>query len=681
MAQRPGKVPARNRDSDDRTDRRAAAAPPVAAAHDPYAGPAPEPGLFGLQAAVGNDVVVQMLRASGALGDEGRPEGGAAVQDVLRGGGRPLDRATRTEMEARLGADFSQVRIHDGGAARASAAEVGARAYTSGDHVVIGEGGGDRHTLAHELTHVVQQRQGPVAGEDDGAGLRVSDPADRFEREAEANARRVMSGPVPDRAGPGPEETGGAGAGEVVQRAPGPGIELLRGHDPAPGDTTPLRDWATLRASASAPTAVDVHQILLTYQKLSNGWDSGMGEVQQALGNKFGEDNDVPASVVRFGPVIDAGGVPRGTSVLADPLTLRGAAGSDATTGTYADLGGAVEGHLLNAHLHGPATPENLAPFRKPLNAKHSRLVEEPLKKMVYNDRGTFRYEVVVHGLPTDPLPQGITCHVVELNDDGTVMADGYEQKVVIDQAGKVDHLIDHTGSGPDPKETLDFDRVEQAGGDSEAAALWNRLRFPWTRAYGEVVAEVLETAYRAVGAYGAQHPGTAPLDQLPVTSVTFTTGDFYEVDHEGDKVAVTMGTSMVAAPLTLRPPAGQAGFEPEGGAWGLGAVRGHLLNHHLHGPAEPRNLAPMSNSLNQQFERDVESRVKRWVLEEGRVLRFEVRLSGSDDQFGFEDVPTTLDYLVQEYQRAPGTGEWQLVPGALLSGTLSNESDEEYVE
>ncbi|MFJ2783815.1 MULTISPECIES: DUF4157 domain-containing protein [unclassified Streptomyces] len=26
------------------------------------------------------------------------------------------------------------------------------------------EGGGDRHTLAHELTHVSQQRQGPVAG-------------------------------------------------------------------------------------------------------------------------------------------------------------------------------------------------------------------------------------------------------------------------------------------------------------------------------------------------------------------------------------------------------------------------------------------------------------------------------------------------------------------------------------
>lgn len=55
---------------------------------------------------------------------------------------------------------------------------------------------------------------------------------------------------------------------------------------------------------------MDVHQILLTYQKLSNGWDSGMGEVQQALSNKFGADNAVPETVVQFGPVVNAGECP-----------------------------------------------------------------------------------------------------------------------------------------------------------------------------------------------------------------------------------------------------------------------------------------------------------------------------------------------------------------------------------
>ncbi|NEA47560.1 DUF4157 domain-containing protein, partial [Streptomyces sp. SID10815] len=87
---------------------------------------------------------------------------------MLRSAGAPLDGAVRRDMEQRLGADFGDVRLHTDAAARQSAAQVGARAYTSGSHVVIGDGGGDRHTLAHELTHVIQQRSGPVAGTDHG---------------------------------------------------------------------------------------------------------------------------------------------------------------------------------------------------------------------------------------------------------------------------------------------------------------------------------------------------------------------------------------------------------------------------------------------------------------------------------------------------------------------------------
>ncbi|MER7167210.1 DUF4157 domain-containing protein [Micromonospora sp. NPDC000207] len=146
-----------------------------------------------------------------------------SVASVLGSGGRPLDDSTRTDMESRLGADFSDVRIHDDAAARESATGVGARAYTSGNHVVIGAGGGDRHTLAHELTHVIQQRLGPVAGTDDGSGLRVSDPGDRFEREAEANAHRALaSTPTSATGSPAAESSDApapATAGPTVQRA------------------------------------------------------------------------------------------------------------------------------------------------------------------------------------------------------------------------------------------------------------------------------------------------------------------------------------------------------------------------------------------------------------------------------------------------------------------------------
>ncbi|MFI9429039.1 DUF4157 domain-containing protein [Streptomyces achromogenes] len=156
--------------------------------------------LLGLQRSAGNAAVVRMLQHDRHQHDAGcghqrptsEPVQRSAVHDVLRAPGAPLDAPLRQEMEFRLGADFSDVRLHTGSAARASAAEVGARAYTSGSHIVIGDGGGDKHTLAHELTHVIQQRQGPVAGTDNGSGLRVSDPGDRFERAAEANAVRVM---------------------------------------------------------------------------------------------------------------------------------------------------------------------------------------------------------------------------------------------------------------------------------------------------------------------------------------------------------------------------------------------------------------------------------------------------------------------------------------------------------
>jgi Domain of unknown function (DUF4157) len=120
------------------------------------------------------------------------------IRDVLRGPGQPLPGPVKEEMEGRLGADLADVRVHTGATARASAAAVGARAYTTGDHVVIGEGGADKHTLAHELIHVIQQRRGPVAGTDHGGGMKISDPGDRDEKAADAAAAAVLRAPLAD---------------------------------------------------------------------------------------------------------------------------------------------------------------------------------------------------------------------------------------------------------------------------------------------------------------------------------------------------------------------------------------------------------------------------------------------------------------------------------------------------
>lgn len=149
-------------------------------------------GVLGLQRAVGNAGVASLVE------EERSP-----VLDVVgSGGGRPLDTDTRALMESRLGADFGEVRVHTGGAANASARAVHAQAYTVGNDIVFADGSYDpgtaqgQHMLAHELTHVVQQRSGPVEGTDAGGGVKVSDPGDRFEREAAATADKVMAAPA-----------------------------------------------------------------------------------------------------------------------------------------------------------------------------------------------------------------------------------------------------------------------------------------------------------------------------------------------------------------------------------------------------------------------------------------------------------------------------------------------------
>lgn len=125
------------------------------------------------------------------------------VHDVISAGGSPLEPTVRTDMESRLGHDFGDVKVHTDAAAHDSARSVGAHAYTVGSNVVFQRDAYDpssqagRTTLAHELTHVVQQRSGPVEGTPSGGGVSVSDPGDRFERAAADNATRVMSDPAP----------------------------------------------------------------------------------------------------------------------------------------------------------------------------------------------------------------------------------------------------------------------------------------------------------------------------------------------------------------------------------------------------------------------------------------------------------------------------------------------------
>ncbi|TDW22079.1 eCIS core domain-containing protein [Kribbella kalugense] len=86
------------------------------------------------------------------------------VHDVLRSPGHALDGTTRADMSEAFGHRFDDVRVHTDALAARSAQAVEAMAYTVGRDIVFDRGryspgtSAGRELLAHELTHVVQQR-------------------------------------------------------------------------------------------------------------------------------------------------------------------------------------------------------------------------------------------------------------------------------------------------------------------------------------------------------------------------------------------------------------------------------------------------------------------------------------------------------------------------------------------
>ena len=176
--------------------------------------------MAGRTEALAPAAVLRLQRAAGNAGVAAALENEqeSPVKSVIgKGSGQPLEAPVRQRMEASFGADFSDVRVHSDGSAAASAQALDAHAYTVGNEIVLGDGqtpGSPAHerTLAHELTHVVQQRSGPVDGTPRAGNISVSDPADRFERAAESTADAVVS------TGRAPDAVAGEAGGSSVQR-------------------------------------------------------------------------------------------------------------------------------------------------------------------------------------------------------------------------------------------------------------------------------------------------------------------------------------------------------------------------------------------------------------------------------------------------------------------------------
>lgn len=107
------------------------------------------------------------MKSTRADADRVRATSPEATRAPLPAGqSRSLPPALASEMSQRFGQDFSSVRMHADAQAQRSAEDEQARAYTIGEHIVWGrhapppDSREGKHTLAHELAHVVQQRRG-----------------------------------------------------------------------------------------------------------------------------------------------------------------------------------------------------------------------------------------------------------------------------------------------------------------------------------------------------------------------------------------------------------------------------------------------------------------------------------------------------------------------------------------
>jgi hypothetical protein len=188
---------------------------------------------------IGNAGIARLVEGSGIDRNEGGPdrldrEIAQAISD-RRGRGRELDTDARSDLETAMGEDFSDVRVHDDAHAHELSRSVSAEAFTTGSDIFFQSGryepgsSAGRKLLAHELTHVTQQRGAPPASE-----MTVSDPGDASEVEATDIADKVSTS-TPPSASSAPATVSRAAEEEELQTSRVDRQEAPEEEEPAAG--------------------------------------------------------------------------------------------------------------------------------------------------------------------------------------------------------------------------------------------------------------------------------------------------------------------------------------------------------------------------------------------------------------------------------------------------------------
>ncbi|MSP62432.1 MAG: DUF4157 domain-containing protein [Myxococcales bacterium] len=232
--------------------------------------------------------------SQGAAAEKKREQRGAGNM-AAAGGGSPLPENVRKELEKKLKADFSNVRIHTGGEAAEHTKDVGAKAATVGNNIFFDAGEYDPHSpngkamLAHELAHVIQQGGAPSKKED----AKVGAEDHGTEKEAVAVEGAVRGGgeaPSVSKGGDAPSTVRRYGAGYVAKGQHGE-IEMTAagvknpemGKDTKKSDKELAPEQKGFLEMYSGNFMRDMNQ--LNVPKVING----IGNLPKTIGKKDGE--------------------------------------------------------------------------------------------------------------------------------------------------------------------------------------------------------------------------------------------------------------------------------------------------------------------------------------------------------------------------------------------------------
>jgi hypothetical protein len=187
--------------------------------------------LLRLQSQVGNASIARLIAQRQAeddelqakhednevVGVEGGPVGPDTASRIqaMRGGGAPLEDGTRASMEASFRTSFDDVRVHADSQSDTLNRRLTAHAFTTGSDIFLrgDASASDGRLMAHELSHVVQQRS--MSG---GGAMRVGAADDGHEQHADSIADTLSAAPS-------------SGAPATVAQRAGEEDELQASHD------------------------------------------------------------------------------------------------------------------------------------------------------------------------------------------------------------------------------------------------------------------------------------------------------------------------------------------------------------------------------------------------------------------------------------------------------------------